>query len=128
TMVMPPHDDPCGAYTVELFARAGMTEAMEVQRQAGRMIVLDPANPGAFASAEADARILYRSVGSRFPESVVVEIPPPDDMRHRIEFWAGAIARDGATQPGAAAFVDLLVSTEGQEILARHAFLPISEE
>lgn len=125
TVVMPPDDDPCGAYTAALFARMGMNAALDEQRRSGRLIVLDPRNPDAFTQTSTDVRILYRSVARRMPELTVVELPESQDMHDAIEFVAGAIERNGETHPDAVAFVTLLTSPEGQAILAAHEFVPI---
>jgi molybdate transport system substrate-binding protein len=128
TLVMPPHDDPCGAYTAALFERAGLSVRMQEQERAGRLIVLHPGKRDprvSFDDPAIDARILYRSVASRMGAFVLVELPPPWDMSDRIEFVAGAIERNGVRHPGADAFVHLLIGPAGQAVLRHHDFLPV---
>src|SRR5262249_54689682 len=98
-LVFPAANDPCGAYTVELFARAGLAERMAEQRAQERLIVLDLGGRSMsdlLESGEIDAIVAYRTIASRLPQFRVVELPPPLEMRDRILFTVGTVVRDGA--------------------------------
>ncbi len=75
---------------------------------------------------EADAGIVYRSdvTPGVAPDLEVIDVPADADV---VASYPIARLKAGR-EPGAArAFVDLVLSSEGQQVLARHGFLPAAE-
>lgn len=105
---------PCGALAAGLLDDAGVTtrpRSLEVDVKA----VLTKVTLG-----EADAGLVYASdvvaAGDR-----VREVPLPDEARPRTAYPAAVV--DGSSVPGLAReFVDLLLSDEGQDVLAQAGF------
>jgi molybdate transport system substrate-binding protein len=127
-LVFPADDDPGGAYTVELFARAGYTETMAKKRESGTLTILSLTGRSMndmLANAEIDAFVAYRTLSVRMPGLRLVDLGIPKDLRDRIVFTVGSVVRDGVRHPDADALVNLLLGPEGQAILARHGFLPV---
>ncbi len=105
---------PCGALAADLLTDAGVStrpRSLEVDVKA----VLTKVELG-----EADAGLVYESdvvaAGDR-----VREVPLPDGERPGTAYPAAVVA--GSTDPGLAhAFVDLLLSDEGQQVLTEDGF------
>jgi molybdate transport system substrate-binding protein len=73
---------------------------------------------------EADAGIVYETDARRLERDGGVIIPIPDAHQPDITYLASAL--DGAGRPDAArAFVEFLVSEEGQRIFMKHGFLGV---
>ncbi|HEU4512578.1 MAG TPA: molybdate ABC transporter substrate-binding protein [Nocardioidaceae bacterium] len=111
---------PCGALAEDLLVDAGVTtrpRSLEVDVKA----VLTKVMLG-----EADAGLVYASdvvaAGDR-----VLEVPLPDDARPATEYPAAVV--DGSADPDLAReFVDLLLSDEGQQVLAETGFSGAEEQ
>lgn len=107
---------PVGRYAREALAKAGVTvnpvsEAVDVKG------VVGPVTLG-----EADAGIVYATdVLAAGDRAAGVEIP--DEHNVEAEYPIGVV-KDAANPGAARAFVDLVLSDEGQEVLSRHGFVP----
>lgn len=119
--------DPCGQYVVELFARAGLTDVMRKKAAAGTLVhsVGSRDLPAFLVAGRADAGILYASEANSLGAQVAtIALPAPFDLRDRIAFVVGAVARADRSHPLAQAFVDYLIGPVGQALLAKQGFLP----
>jgi molybdate transport system substrate-binding protein len=107
---------PCGAYTAELFERAGVDVTPKSYEENVRGVVAK------VLIGEADAGIVYRTdVVAAADDADGVAIPDADNVVAR---YPVAVTR-GADDPGAAqAFVDFVRSERGQAILASFGFSP----
>jgi len=117
---------PVGAYTAQMLDRASKTlgesfktrvEAHVVSREPDVRQVLAKVELG-----EADAGVVYRTDALAAKNKVaVVPIPPEDNVRATYP----VAVTTGAPMPVLAAlFVELLVSPDGQRVLAERGFLP----
>lgn len=114
---------PIGAYTVRILEAAdrrygagfrGRVEARVASRELNVRQVLAKVTLG-----EADAAIVYRTDAEATRGVSIVEIPP--ELNALAEYPIAALAR--SRQPAvAAAFVALVLSQAGREVLARHGF------
>jgi ABC-type molybdate transport system substrate-binding protein len=103
-LVPPPESDPLGQYTVELFERVGLTEAIAEKRARGEISEELGGLRDTLASRGVDAVILYASMVEAFAAAgTAIPLPAPGDLNDRIVFGAGAIVRDGTMHPAAAA-------------------------
>lgn len=106
---------PVGRYAREALAKAGVvvtpvSEAVDVKG------VVGPVTLG-----EADAGIVYATdVLAAGDRAAGVEIPEEHNVE--AEYPIG-VAEDAANPEAAQAFVDLVLSDEGQEVLSRHGFV-----
>jgi ABC-type molybdate transport system substrate-binding protein len=94
--------DPCGQYVVELFARAGLAEAMGAKEQAGALLHLVGSGdlPSFLFDGRADAGIFYASEARALGDRVVTVAPPETlDLGERIVFVVGAVVRPERTYP-----------------------------
>lgn len=105
---------PCGAYSQELFAKAGVT----VTPKSLEENVKGVANK--VALGEADAGIVYATdVVAAGEQAAGVEIPA--DINVVAEYPIAATA-DAGDPEAAAAFIDFVLGPDGQAILADHGF------
>ena len=106
---------PCGAYAEEIFANAGVTVTPDSYEENVRAVV------SKVTLGEADAGIVYRTdVTGAGDEADGVEIP--EDVNVLAEYPIATTSE--ASDPNAAqAFIDFVLSAEGQEILASYGFL-----
>jgi molybdate transport system substrate-binding protein len=126
-LVPPPASDPLGQYTVELFDRAGLAEAIAAKRARGEISEELGGLRDTLAARGIDAVILYSSMLAAFADAgTAIPLPALDDMNDRIVFGAGAVMRDGTMHPAAARFVAFLVGPVGQDVLTQAGFLPRS--
>jgi molybdate transport system substrate-binding protein len=124
-LVPPAASDPLGQYTVELFARAGLTEAIAEKRARGEISEALGGLSDTLTSVGVDAVVLYASMLDAFAGAgTAIPLPAADDLNDRIVFGAGAIVRDGQMHAAAARFVEFLVEPFGQEVLTQSGFLP----
>ncbi|MCA9858195.1 MAG: substrate-binding domain-containing protein [Thermomicrobiales bacterium] len=128
TLVTPQSQtDPCGQYVVQLFERAGLTTTMDAKRNAGTLMHSRGSGdlPGYLLDGRAQAGIFYHSetiaLGNRV---VTIELPTELDLRDQIQFTIGAVRRNGSLHPHAQQVVDWFLGPDGQQLLARHGFLP----
>ena len=118
--------DPCGQYVREMFARAGLTTAMEGKAARGELLhSLGSGDLPAFlADDRADAGVFYVSEALALGATVVaVALPPALDMRDQIVFTIAAIVRYGRSHPAAERFVAFLTGPDGQRLLRGFGFL-----
>ena len=112
-------DDPCGQYTRQMIARAGIAASFAEKVQRGEVIIA----PG----GAADLGVLYASWASSFADRLtIVELPEPFTMSDRILFTIGVVdapAR-GTVHPDAERFVAFMLGEQGQAILRAARFLP----
>ncbi len=111
-------DVPCGAYAQEIFDNAGVTPSIDTEEAK----VTDVA--AKVASGDLDAGIVYvTDVLANDDEVDGVEIPAEFnvDAIYPIATVAEAPAADGAS-----AFVEYVLSDDGQQVLADFGFLPPS--
>jgi molybdate transport system substrate-binding protein len=119
--------DPCGQYVVELFARAGLTEVIQAKALAGALVhsVGSGDLPAFVLDGRADVGIFYASEARVLGDRVrTVTLPADRDLRERIAFVIGAIARPDRAHPLAPHFVDFATGADGQALLEQRGFLP----
>lgn len=106
---------PCGRYATEVFERAGVTVTPKSLEENVKAVVTK------VTLGEADAGIVYRTdVAAAGDAATGIEIPV--DINTRAEYPIAVTAR--AANPRAAqAFVDFVLGSEGQQILASYGFL-----
>jgi molybdate transport system substrate-binding protein len=105
---------PCGSFGRQALANAGVTPAPDTNEPDVRSL-LDKV-----AAGELDAGLVYvTDVASA--GSAVEGIEVPDDVNVVAEYPIVALA-DAPNPDGAAAFVDYVLSDEGQAVLANHGF------
>jgi len=120
---------PAGKYSREVLAKLSAAPGFpsDFARRALANLVSDEENVKAVVAkvqlGEADAGLAYRSdvtpaVASRVH---VLEIP---EERNVLAEYPIAIVRQAADTAGARAFVELVLSPEGQRVLGRHGLLP----
>ena len=122
-------DDPCGQYTRQMIARAGIAASFAEKVQRGEVIIAPGGQvlPDAVVSGAADLGVLYASWASSFADRLtIVELPEPFTMSDRILFTIGVVdapAR-GTVHPDAERFVAFMLGEQGQAILRAARFLP----
>jgi len=75
------------------------------------------------ARGEVDAGIVYATDAAVRGREVKEAVRPPEDTYRPVTYPA-AVVKDARQPALAAAFIDLLVSRDGQQVLARFGFLP----
>ena len=107
---------PCGEFGREVLGNAGVTPAPDTEEPDVRSLLTK------VASGDLDAGIVYvTDVESAGDE--VEGIPIPDDVNVVAEYPVAALARAGEPEV-AGAFVEFLLSAEGQAILVSYGFAP----
>jgi len=108
---------PCGRYAAEAFTKAGVT-APAASQELDVKAVLTKVSMG-----EADAGIVYvTDVRAAAPGKVVgVDIPASSNVMARYPL---AVVKHAPNAAAAAAFVEFVLSPEGQRLLAGFGFLP----
>jgi molybdate transport system substrate-binding protein len=105
---------PCGRYAVEAFAKAGVTAPAASQELDVKAVL------SKVAMGEADAGIVYvtdvRAAGSKVAG---VDIPESSNVVARYPI---AVVKDAPNAAAAVAFMDYVLSPEGQQVLARFGF------
>lgn len=74
---------------------------------------------------EADAGIVYRSDAAQGGDDPVGQFPIPDEVNIIAEYPIAPI-QDSRNPAAAQTFIELVLSPDGQAILAKHGFLPIT--
>lgn len=111
---------PAGDYAREIFANAGIADAAMANVVSNAEDVRTVVT--AVASGDADAGIVYVTdvtAGGNKVEGV--EIPEDQNV---LATYPIATVKAGSAQDQAQAFVDLVLSAEGQQVLKEHGFLP----
>lgn len=111
-------DAPCGAYAQQIFDNAGVTPSIDTEEAKVTDVVAK------VASGDLDAGIVYLTdVLANDDEVDGVEIPAEFNVD---AVYPIATVAEGPAPDGARAFVDYVLSDEGQRVLADHGFLPPS--
>jgi molybdate transport system substrate-binding protein len=105
---------PCGAYAQQALSKAGVTVSPRSQEQDVKGVVTK------VSLGEADAGIAYITDVSAAGAGVQgVDIP---DAQNVLASYPIAVVKGGPNRAAARAFVDLVLSADGQAILTRHDF------
>ncbi len=105
---------PCGRFGREALAEAGVAPAIDSNEADVRSLLTK------LKAGELDAGIVYRT-DVLAADGAVEGIELPEDQRVVATYPIASLGGDDA--PEAAAFVDLVLSEQGQRILGRHGFL-----
>lgn len=118
-----PRTAPVGRYAAAALDRLGLSESLRP-----RMVLAENARQALeyVARGEVDAGLLYRSDAAILPGRVVPGPEFPPDPAAPIEYQAALLAA-ASDNEAARAFLDLLVSPQGQAVLSRHGFVPVAE-
>jgi molybdate transport system substrate-binding protein len=121
---------PAGRYTAQLLAAAGAAFGAQFEAAARARVVsreLDVRQVLAkVALGEADVGVVYRTDALGMPGEVE-RIDIPEELNQTADYPIAAAV--GARAPAlAAAFVDFILSSEGQAVLAAHGFLAAPHE
>jgi molybdate transport system substrate-binding protein len=109
---------PCGTYAQQIFDAAGVTVTPDSLEENVRAVVTK------VAAGEADAGIVYRTdVTKAGDQASGVEIPADINVMAQYPIATTAQATNAA---GGRAFIDFVVSEQGQRILGSYGFLPPS--
>jgi molybdate transport system substrate-binding protein len=113
-----PKTVPAGRYAEEVFASAGITEAVRPKRVLAENVrqVLDYV-----ARGEVDAGVVYATDAAIHPEEVRVAAVAPSGS-HQTVFYPIAVIKGAPHEDAAKAFVAAVRSDAGKAILARHGF------
>jgi molybdate transport system substrate-binding protein len=106
---------PCGAASVTLLANAGVTLTPASEEQNVTAVVTK------IASGEADAGLVYTTDIAANPGRIAGVTPAGADAV--VGHYPIAVVADSAHAEVAQAFVDLVLSSAGQSVLAAHGFL-----
>jgi molybdate transport system substrate-binding protein len=107
---------PAGKYAAEVLAKAGVTVRPVSEEDNVKAVVTK------VALGEADAGIVYRTDVTTGGDKVEgVEIPKEQNV---LAAYPIATVEATKAQDQAQAFVDLVLSAEGQRVLEQHGFLP----
>jgi molybdate transport system substrate-binding protein len=114
-----PKTVPAGQYTEQTLNKLGLLPAIQTKlifaedvRQVLDYVVRD----------EVDAGVVYASDALSSGDQIKVVARAPDDSHDQI-LYPVAIVKDSKQQEAARKFIDLVLSSEGQTILAKHGFL-----
>jgi molybdate transport system substrate-binding protein len=106
---------PCGKYAAEIFANAGVTVTPKSLEENVKAVV------SKVTLGEADAGIVYQTdVIAAGADAAGVEIP--EDINVLAEYPV-AVTKDAPNTDGAQAFIDFVLSEQGQKILDSYGFL-----
>ena len=107
---------PCGTYAQQIFDAAGVTVNPDSLEENVRAVVTK------VTAGEADAGIAYRTdVTAAGDHADGVEIPEDVNV---IAQYPIATTAEAPNPEGAQAFIDFVLSEQGQTILASYGFLP----
>jgi molybdate transport system substrate-binding protein len=122
-------DVPVGNYTRQLLTKASQDPEFGADYESDVLgnVVSEEANVRQVAAkvqlGEADAGVVYSSdVTAELAEDVTM-IDIPDEF-NQIAAYPIALTAEAANPEAAQAFIDFVLSDEGQEILVAHGFLP----
>jgi molybdate transport system substrate-binding protein len=106
---------PCGRYAAELFANAGVAITPKSLEENVNAVV------SKVVLGEADAGVVYRTdVAAAGADAAGVDIP--DEINVMVEYPM-AVTTEASNPEGARAFVEFVLSEQGQEILGSYGFL-----
>jgi molybdate transport system substrate-binding protein len=109
-------DVPCGAYTQEVFKKAGVT-VHPVSQETSVSSVVTKVTLG-----EADAGVVYTTdVKAAGEKAAGVPIPASQNVTAEYPI---ATLKDAPNADGATAFVDYVLGADGQKVLASYGFSP----
>jgi len=113
-----PKTVPAGQYTQQTFDSLKLSESLKPKLVFAENVrqVLEYA-----ARGEADAGIVYSTDAAIARDKVMVTAAAPKDSHHPI-VYPTAVIKD-SNNPAASAFIDLVTSKKGQEILQKYGFL-----
>ena len=118
---------PAGGYAREMLERLAARDGQAVVDAIFANIVSEELNVRQVASkvllGEADAGVVYESDTLVFTELVV--IPVADDVNVTAQYPI-AVVRDASEVDVARAFIDFVLSEEGQQVLEVYGFLPVT--
>jgi len=116
-----PKTVPAGQYTEQTLTRLKLLPELQAKLIYAEDVrqVLDYVVRG-----EVDAGLVYSSDAVNAGTMVKVVAPAPDDSHDAIVYPI-AIVKESHQQPAAKQFIDLVLSCEGQSILAKHGFTAI---
>ena len=116
-----PKTVPAGQYTEQTLTRLKLLPEIQAKLIYAEDVrqVLDYVVRG-----EVDAGLVYSSDAVNAGTTVKIVAPAPDDSHEPIVYPI-AIVKDSHQQPAAKQFIDLVLSSEGQTILAKHGFTAI---
>ena len=107
---------PAGKYTAEILGKAGVTVKPVSQEDNVKAVVTK------VSLGEADAGIVYVTDVTAGGDKVEgIELPEDQNV---LATYPIATVKAGSAQDQAQAFVDLVLSAEGQQVLKEHGFLP----
>jgi len=122
-------DVPVGVYTQEMLDRISRDPRFgsDFKARVNANVVSQEANVRQILAkvqlGEADAAVVYRSDVTPQAESQVRIVHIPNDF-NVIATYPIAVVRGSPNPAGAAAFIDFVLSPEGQSVLARWNFIP----
>jgi molybdate transport system substrate-binding protein len=106
---------PCGKYAAQIYENAGVTVTPKSLEENVKAVVTK------VTLGEVDAGIVYATdVTAAGADAAGVEIP--EDINVVAEYPIAAVA-ESANADGARAFIDFVLSEQGQKILASYGFL-----
>jgi molybdate transport system substrate-binding protein len=115
-VVLAAPDVPAGRYAAEVLGEAGVTVEPVSQEDNVKAVVTK------VSLGEADAGIVYvTDVAAGGDKVEGVEIPEGQNV---LATYPIATVKEGKAQDQARAFMDLVLSAEGQQVLEEHGFLP----
>jgi molybdate transport system substrate-binding protein len=131
-LVIAAKEVPVGQYSLEFLEKAKMDQALEpsfTDRVKMNVVSYEQTVKAVLnkvALGEADAGIVYSSDVSGEAASNVGQLTIPDEL-NVIANYPITIIKDSQNTALAQAFIDMALSPAGQELLARHGFIPASK-
>lgn len=131
-LVIAAKEVPVGQYSLEFLEKAKMDQALEpsfTDRVKMNVVSYEQTVKAVLnkvALGEADAGIVYSSDVSGEAASSVGQLTIPDEL-NVIASYPITIIKDSQNTALAQAFIDMALSPAGQELLARHGFIPASK-
>jgi molybdate transport system substrate-binding protein len=110
-------DVPCGAYSAEVFKKAGVT-VKPVSEETSVTGVVTKVSLG-----EADAGIVY-TTDVKAAADKVTGVPIPDDQNVTADYPIAPL-KDAPNSAAGKAFESYVLSPEGQQVLTSYGFLPV---
>jgi tungstate transport system substrate-binding protein len=125
--------DAIGAYTEQMFEKAGILDKIREKEKNGEVIRVESATviPDELIKGTADAGIIYQNEiiealkSGKAIEKVSIDLKY--DMHENINYGIGIIDSLSTRKSDADAFVKFMMSDEGQKILENHGFTKATE-
>jgi molybdate transport system substrate-binding protein len=112
-------DVPCGAYTQEVFKKAGVTVNAVSQETSVSSVVTK------VTLGEVDAGVVYTTdVKAAGDKAAGVAIPANQNVTAEYPIVE---LKDAPNKDGAAAFINYLLGSDGQKVLASYGFTPVGK-